>query len=64
MFYNKMRLLIVTVLVAAEDIASVYFRRDVVEDGVVAVGDDGVAEGFELVEIVDDETAEEGGAVE
>lgn len=36
---------------------------DVIEAAVVAVGDDGVAEFLELVEVVDDLGAEECGAV-
>lgn len=47
-------------LVAAEEVAGVDAGADVVEDGVVAVGDDGVGEGFEAVEVVDDAAAEEG----
>ena len=49
--------------VAAENIAGVNFLLDVVETGVVSVGDDGVAAGLELLEVVDDEAAEEGAAV-
>lgn len=47
-------------LVALEEVAGVDAGADVVEDGVVAVGDDGVGEGFEAVEVVDDAAAEEG----
>lgn len=46
-----------------EDIAGVYAGGDVIEGGVVAVGDDGVAHRFEAVEVVDDEAAKEGRAV-
>lgn len=50
-------------LVSSEDVTSVDLILDVIEAGVVAVSDDGVAAGFEGGEVVDDETAEEGGAV-
>ena len=50
-------------LVASEDVAGVDFVADVVEAAVVAVGDDGVAEFLELVEVVDHLGAEECGAV-
>ena len=50
-------------LVAFENVAGVNFVGDVVEDTVVAVGDDGVGLGFEGVDVVDDAGAEEGGAV-
>lgn len=53
----------VVVLVAFEDVAGIDFGGDVVEDGVVAVGDDGITLGLEGGEVVDDEAAEEGGAV-
>lgn len=50
-------------LVAAEDVAGVYFCFHVVEGGVVAVGDYGVAAVFELCEVVHHFAAEEGAAV-
>jgi len=50
-------------LVSFEDVAGVDFSLDIIEGAVVAVGDDGLGEGFELGEVVDDEAAEEGGAV-
>ena len=50
-------------LVAAEDVAGVYFLAHVVEGGVVAVGDDGVALALERLEVVHYAAAEEGGAV-
>lgn len=46
-------------LVSAEYVAGIDFGVDVVEAGVVAVGDDSVAELFELAEVVDDARAEE-----
>ena len=50
-------------LVAFEEVAGVDFGEDVVEAGVVAVGDDGGGLGLEGGQVVDDERAEEGGAV-
>ena len=50
-------------LVAAEEVAGVDLVLDVVEDGVVTVGDDGGTLSFEFGEVVDDFAAEEGGAV-
>ena len=49
--------------VALEDVACIYFVLDVVEAGVVAVGDDGHALTLELGEVVDDFAAEECAAV-
>ena len=49
--------------IAAEDVAGVDLLLDVIEAGVVAICDDGVATGLELLEVVDDEAAEKGGAV-
>jgi len=46
-------------LISSEDVAGVDFGGDVVEAGIVTVGDDGVGKGFEAIEIVDDEAAEE-----
>ena len=51
------------VLVAFEDVAGIDFGGDVVEDGIVAVGDDGLGLGLEGGEVVDDKAAEEGAAV-
>lgn len=50
-------------LVALEDITGVDLGGNIIEDGVVAVGDDGVREGFEAGEVVDDKAAKEGAAV-
>ena len=50
-------------LVAAEDVAGIDLGGDVAEGVVEAVGDDGLAAGLEGGEVVDDEAAEEGGAV-
>ena len=49
-------------LVAAEEVAGVDLAGYVGEDGVEAVGDDGVGAGLELGEVADDLAAEEGGA--
>lgn len=51
------------VLVSSENISCVNLVLHVVEARVVAVGDDGVGEFLELVEVVDDFGAEECGAV-
>ena len=50
-------------LVATEDVAGIDLGGDVAEGVVEAVGDDGFAAGLEGGEVVDDEAAEEGGAV-
>lgn len=50
-------------LVALEDVAGVDFGGDIIEEGVVAVGDDGMGEGLEGGEVVDDLGTEEGGAI-
>lgn len=50
-------------LVAAEDVAGVYFGFYIVEGGVVAVGDDGLGCFFEFCQVVNYLAAEEGCAV-
>ena len=50
-------------LVAAEDVAGIDLGGNVAEGVVEAVGDDGFAAGLEGGEVVDDEAAEEGGAI-
>ncbi len=50
-------------LIPPKNIPSIDFVRDVVEGGVVAVGDDGGGLGLEGGEVVDDFAAEEGDAV-
>lgn len=50
-------------LIAFEDVARVDFVLHVVEAAVVAVGDDGLALGLELGQIVDHQTTKEGGAI-
>ena len=50
-------------LVATEEVAGVDLVFHIVEDGVVAVGDDGIALTLELGQVVDDTAAEEHGAV-
>lgn len=50
-------------LVAFEDVAGIDLWGDVGEAGVEAVGDDGVGLRLELLQIVDNEAAEESGAV-
>ena len=49
--------------IATEDVAGVDLLLDVVEAGVVAVGDDGVAAGLEFLQVVYHKAAEEGAAV-
>ncbi len=50
-------------LVSSEDVAGVDLVFDVGEGGIKAIGDDGITLGLEGGEVVDDLTAEEGGAV-
>jgi hypothetical protein len=50
-------------LITSEEVAGVDFALYVVEDGVVAIGDDGLGLLFESLEVVDDLATEEGGAV-
>ena len=50
-------------LISSKYVAGVDLLLDVIEAGVVAVGDDGLGLGFEFGEVVDYEAAEEGGAV-
>ena len=50
-------------LIAFEDIAGVDLVLYIVEAAVVAVGDDSLALGLELCQVVDHEAAEEGGAI-
>lgn len=50
-------------LVALEDVAGIDFVSHIVEDGIVAVGDDGLGEEFELGEVVNNEAAEEGATI-
>lgn len=50
-------------LIAAEEVTGVDFALDIVEDGVVAVGNDGLGLQFESLEVVDDLATEEGGTV-
>lgn len=50
-------------LVTLEDVAGIDFVLDIVEDRIVTVGDDGLGEGFELGEVVNNEAAEEGATV-
>ena len=52
-----------TTLISAEEVAGVDFVLDVVEDGVVTVGDDGLGLRLEIIEVVDYTTAKEGGAI-
>ena len=51
--YKHSILLLAIGLIAFEDVAGVDFIFYVVEDGVVAVGDDNFALGFELRQVVD-----------
>ena len=50
-------------LISAEEVAGIDFGLDVVEDGVVAVGNDGLGALLEVFQIVYHTTTEEGGAV-
>ena len=50
-------------LVAFEDVARVDLVADIVEDRVVAVGDDGLASLLELLQVINNKTAEESGAI-
>ena len=50
-------------LVSAEDVARVDFVFNIVEDGVISVGDYRLASPLEVVHVVDDQAAEECGAV-
>ena len=54
---------LLSILIAFEDVAGVDFGGDVGEAGVEAVGDDGMGHLLELFQIVDNEAAEESGAV-
>lgn len=51
------------VLISSEEVASVDFVLDIVQDGVVTVGDDGLGLLLESREVVNDLAAEEGAAV-
>lgn len=50
-------------LVALEDVAGVDFGDDIGEAGVEAVGDDGVGQRLEFLQIIHHKAAEESGAV-
>ena len=50
-------------LIPTEEVAGVDFGLDVVEHGVVAVGDDGLGLGLERRKVVDDTAAKEGAAI-
>ena len=45
--------------VALENVSSIHFLSDIVQASIIAVGDDGLALGFELIEVVDDLRAKE-----
>ena len=49
--------------VSSEDISCVNFIHDVVEDWIIAVGDDATAHILEFLQVVDDLRAKEGGSV-
>lgn len=59
-FFERLKL---RVLISSEEVASVDFVLDIVQDRVVTVGDDGLGLLLESREVVDDLTAEEGAAV-
>lgn len=46
-------------LIAGEEVAGIDFLGDIGEDSIVAVGEDGTAETFELREVVDQFASEE-----
>ena len=50
-------------LISTEEVAGIYLCSDIIEDGIVAIGDDGLGKGLELGEVINDTAAEEGGAV-
>ena len=50
-------------LIPAEEVAGIDFVLNVVEDGVVAVGNDGLGALLEVFQVVYHTTAEEGGAI-
>lgn len=50
-------------LVATEEVAGVNFVLNIIKDGIVAVGDDGVALGLEGCKVVDHQGTEEGAAI-
>ena len=47
-------------LISAENVPGVYLVGNIFQTGIVPVGDDGIAHGFEGFQIVDDPAAEEG----
>ena len=50
-------------LISAENISSIDLLLDVVEAGVISIGDDGVGLVLKIFEVVDNEAAKECGAV-
>ena len=60
---NIFILFICSYLVTFKQISSIYFLDDVGQGLIVAVGEDDLGAEFEGGEVVDDEAAEEGGAV-
>ena len=50
-------------LIPPEHIPRIYLFGNVIQAGIIAVGDDGVGEGLEAFEVVYYKAAEEGGAV-
>ena len=50
-------------LIAFKNVPSINLVMDVVEAGVIPICDDGLGHFLEFLQVVDDETAEEGGAV-
>ena len=52
-----------TRLIPSKDVSGIDLIFDIIQDGIVAVGDDVVALALELIEVVHDRIAEVGGAV-
>lgn len=55
-------MLLLTFLISSENIASIYFILHIIQAGIVAVGNDGLALWFEGRKVIDYFAAEEGGA--
>ena len=50
-----------TKLIATEDVASVDFFLNIIKNGIVAVGDDGLGLTLEFIQVIHNTAAEEGG---
>lgn len=49
--------------IPAEQVAGIDFILHIIQHTVITVGDDGIAHGFKLLQIVDHQAAEEGSAI-